>query len=136
MFPLVLFDRSQLKQICNLVIISFPTANHKIGAIRLFRAFFEKIIENISENDNVSRDMNLTPRYSTHSLGKKLFKTYIISNLLHTTILTTELIFGFVSFGLKIDPSNWPSVESNVFPYRVLCLLNIGTLGQENLDIF
>jgi len=136
MFPLVLLDRSQLKQTCNCVITSFPTANHKIRVIRLFRSFLEKIIESISGNDKASRDMNPTPRYLTHSLGKKLFKTYIISNLLHTTILTTEVILGFASLSLKMDPLNWPSVDSNVFPYRVLCLLNIGSLGQENLDIF
>ncbi len=74
MFPLVLFDRSQLKQTCNCVLTSFPTANHKIRVIRLFRSFFEKIIENISGNDKASRDMNPTPRYLTHSLGKNYLK--------------------------------------------------------------
>lgn len=133
---LVLFDCSQLKQICNLAIRSFPKSNHKIRVVRLFRAFFEKTIRNISARDNASRDVNLTPHYLTHSLGNKLFKTYIISNLLYTIILITGLILSFVNLGLRIDPSNWPSIESNAFPYRVLCLLNMGSLGQENLDIF
>jgi hypothetical protein len=56
--------------------------------------------------------------------------------LLHTIILIAELILGFFSLGLRIDPSNWTSVESNIFPYRILCLINIGYLGQENLEIF
>jgi hypothetical protein len=139
MFPLVLFDRSQLKQVCNLVATSFSTANNKTRVIQLFRSFFEKKIENTyvnNKHDNISRNLNRVPRYLTHSLGNKLFKTYIIINLSHTVILIAELIFGLISLGLRMDSSNWPSVESKIFPCRVICLLNIGSLGQENLYIF
>jgi hypothetical protein len=65
MFPLILFDRSQLKQTCNFVITSFPTANDKIRVIRLLRTFFEKTIEDMSLHDkhgNASRDMEQAPR--------------------------------------------------------------------------
>lgn len=135
MFPIVLFDRSQLKQVCNLVIASFSTANDKTRVIRLLRSFFEKKIENTHvncEHGNVSRDMQSTTHYLTHSLGKKLFTTYIIINFFHTTILMAGLFFGLISLGLRMDSA---SIESKIFPHRVLCLLNIGSLGQENVDI-
>jgi hypothetical protein len=137
--PMLVFDQSQLVKTCNYIITSTESANLEIAGIRLLRGHLERPTSNVytaCEITNASCNSDPTPRFFTHSFGKTLFKRYLIINTIYTIIEIVQLILVCIFLNFRGELTNWASIESDILPYRVICILFSNNMGQENIDIY
>ena len=139
MIPLLVFDHSRLTKIFNIIKSPHDVEKIEMTTIRLLRSHFEKATSYISISNqltSVSRNNDSKPRYVTYSFGRSLFKTYIMTNTIHTIIQIIQIIILSIFLDFKIDLTSSFSIESGILPYRVICILFSHNIGEQNIDIY
>jgi hypothetical protein len=138
MIPLFIFDRSRLSKASHYIVSSNVTDLIELSKIRLLRAYLETETCNIVTNGevrNVPSTDDPTPRFLTHSFGKTLFKRYMIMNAIYSITQLMQVVIIYAVLHLKVD-STVSSIESDILPHRVLCVLFSNNMGQQNIDLY
>jgi hypothetical protein len=134
MMPLLLFDRSRLVKISGNIKTSTNGEKMETITIRLLRSHIKKAVSGISINASFNSDPKL--RYFTHSFRRALFKNYLMINAIHIIVQAIQVIVVSIFLDFKADFTNLTSIESDILPHRVICILFSNNMRQQNIDIY
>ena len=137
--PLLLFDRSQLVKLCNNLKMSASGEEMEMILVRLLRSHLEEVKADIPTNNTITNaypNGNQKPRFFTHSFGKTLFKNYLITNAIHIIVQVIQVIVISIFLKLKVNMTDLSFIESDILPYRVICVLFSNNMGQQNIEIY